>query len=66
MWMPVEEHCRQLGSRFKFVNAGKIAGFKRPKKIDFIAEADMPRTGTGKILHRVLRERYGHWADHKH
>ncbi len=28
MWMPVEEHCRQLGSRFKFVNAGKIAGFK--------------------------------------
>jgi acyl-CoA synthetase (AMP-forming)/AMP-acid ligase II len=39
---------------------GKIAGFKRPKNLKFIAETDMPRTGTGKILHRVLRERYGH------
>ncbi len=36
----------------------KIAGYKRPKKIVFITPEDMPRTGTGKILHRVLRERY--------
>jgi fatty-acyl-CoA synthase len=42
---------------------GKIAGFKRPKAIHFIAEDDMPRTGTGKILHRVLRDRYGHWSE---
>jgi acyl-CoA synthetase (AMP-forming)/AMP-acid ligase II len=42
---------------------GKIAGFKRPKKLDFVTEEEMPRTGTGKILHRILRERYGHWAD---
>jgi acyl-CoA synthetase (AMP-forming)/AMP-acid ligase II len=42
---------------------GKIAGYKRPKSIDFISEADMPRTGTGKILHRVLREKYGKWSD---
>ena len=41
----------------------KIAGFKVPKSIDFIDEDDMPRTGTGKILHRVLRERYGKWGD---
>jgi fatty-acyl-CoA synthase len=41
----------------------KIAGFKVPKSIDFIEEDDMPRTGTGKILHRVLRERYGKWGD---
>jgi cellulose synthase/poly-beta-1,6-N-acetylglucosamine synthase-like glycosyltransferase/exo-beta-1,3-glucanase (GH17 family) len=27
-WRPVEEHCRELGERFKFVNAEKIAGFK--------------------------------------
>lgn len=40
----------------------KIAGFKRPKKLDFIADEDMPRTGTGKILHRSLRDRYGHWS----
>jgi len=35
----------------------KLAGYKRPKKIVFITPEDMPRTGTGKILHRVLRER---------
>jgi acyl-CoA synthetase (AMP-forming)/AMP-acid ligase II len=38
---------------------GKIAGFKRPKSVDFIEEDEMPRTATGKILHRILRERYG-------
>jgi acyl-CoA synthetase (AMP-forming)/AMP-acid ligase II len=38
---------------------GKIAGYKKPKTIDFIIEGEMPRTATGKILHRVLRERYG-------
>jgi len=42
---------------------GKIAGYKVPKSIDFIKEEAMPRTGTGKILHRVLRERYGKWSD---
>ncbi|MBI4965447.1 MAG: AMP-binding protein [Desulfomonile tiedjei] len=38
---------------------GKIAGYKRPKSIDFIVEEEMPRTATGKILHRVLKSRYG-------
>ncbi len=28
MWLPVEEHCRTLGERFKFVRADDIAGFK--------------------------------------
>ena len=36
----------------------KIAGYKRPKSISFIAEDEMPRTATGKLLHRVLRSRY--------
>jgi acyl-CoA synthetase (AMP-forming)/AMP-acid ligase II len=36
----------------------KLAGYKRPKKIVFITPEDMPRTGTGKILHRILRERF--------
>ena len=27
---------------------GKIAGFKRPKQIDFIKDEDMPRTGHGQ------------------
>lgn len=37
---------------------GRIAGYKRPRSVSFLAEQDMPRTATGKILHRVLRERY--------
>jgi exo-beta-1,3-glucanase (GH17 family)/cellulose synthase/poly-beta-1,6-N-acetylglucosamine synthase-like glycosyltransferase len=28
MWMPVEEHCRILGERFKFVLANNLEGFK--------------------------------------
>ena len=38
---------------------GKIAGYKRPKKIVFIDQDEMPRTASGKILHRKLRERFG-------
>lgn len=44
---------------------GKIAGYKVPKNIIFIKEEEMPRSGPGKILHRVLRERYGMWKDHQ-
>jgi acyl-CoA synthetase (AMP-forming)/AMP-acid ligase II len=43
----------------------KIAGYKVPKTIDFIDEDEMPRTGTGKILHRILREKYGTWSEKK-
>jgi acyl-CoA synthetase (AMP-forming)/AMP-acid ligase II len=35
----------------------RMAGYKRPRSILFIADADMPRTATGKILHRTLREK---------
>ena len=37
---------------------GKIAGYKRPRKITFIKDEKMPRTATGKILHRSLREMF--------
>ncbi|MCL6638556.1 MAG: AMP-binding protein [Firmicutes bacterium] len=37
---------------------GKIADYKRPRAVDFIADEDMPRTPTGKILHRKLRDTY--------
>jgi len=37
---------------------GKIAGYKKPKSVDFIKPEEMPRTTTGKIVHRKLRERY--------
>ena len=37
---------------------GKLAGYKLPKKVIFIDQDQMPRTPTGKILHRMLREKY--------
>ena len=40
-------------------SSNKIAGYKRPKSVAFIKEEEMPRTATGKILHRMLRQRYG-------
>jgi acyl-CoA synthetase (AMP-forming)/AMP-acid ligase II len=36
----------------------RIAGYKRPRSVSFIAENAMPRTATGKILHRVLRAQF--------
>ena len=44
---------------------GKIAGYKVPKNVVFIKDDEMPRTANGKILHRVLREKYGMWKDHQ-
>jgi acyl-CoA synthetase (AMP-forming)/AMP-acid ligase II len=35
-----------------------MAGFKRPKVVRFISGEEMPRTASGKILHRALRMRY--------
>jgi acyl-CoA synthetase (AMP-forming)/AMP-acid ligase II len=35
----------------------RLAGFKCPSAVRFLADAEMPRTATGKILHRVLRQR---------
>lgn len=34
----------------------RLAGYKRPRSVLFIADTEMPRTATGKILHRKLRE----------
>jgi exo-beta-1,3-glucanase (GH17 family)/cellulose synthase/poly-beta-1,6-N-acetylglucosamine synthase-like glycosyltransferase len=28
LWLPIEEHCRTLGERFKFVRADDVVGFK--------------------------------------
>lgn len=52
MTKEIVNHCKE-----------RMAGFKRPKSIDFINDEDMPRTATGKILHRVLREKYGTWSE---
>ena len=37
---------------------GRIASYKQPRSIAFIEEVDMPRTASGKVLHRALRERW--------
>jgi fatty-acyl-CoA synthase len=44
---------------------GKIAGYKVPRNVIFIKAEDMPRSGTGKVLHRELRNRYGTWGDQR-
>jgi acyl-CoA synthetase (AMP-forming)/AMP-acid ligase II len=43
----IKEHCKKA-----------LASFKCPKKIEFVAWEDIPRNGTGKVLHRLLRDRY--------
>jgi acyl-CoA synthetase (AMP-forming)/AMP-acid ligase II len=44
-------HCRR-----------SLANFKVPRRIDF-SKADLPRSGSGKILKRILREPY--WTHQK-
>ena len=36
----------------------RIAGYKRPRSVVFIRDEEMPRTATGKVLHRILRQRH--------
>ena len=33
----------------------RMAGYKRPRSVSFISDGEMPRTATGKILHRILK-----------
>jgi fatty-acyl-CoA synthase len=34
----------------------RLAGYKRPRSYSFIAESEMPRNATGKVLHRELKK----------
>jgi fatty-acyl-CoA synthase len=54
-------HQGQGASEFELLDwcKDRIAGYKRPKSVSFINEDEMPRTATGKLLHRMLRSRYG-------
>lgn len=40
---------------------GQLAGYKRPRSIDFVA--DLPRNASGKVLKKDLREKY--WEGHE-
>ena len=57
------EPSEELAKEILGFTKGTLAGFKRPKTLDFIEDEDMPRTPTGKILHRILREKYGTWSE---
>jgi len=57
------EPSEELAKEILEFSKGKLAGYKRPKSIDFIGDMEMPRTPTGKILHRILRGKYGKWSD---
>ena len=35
-----------------------MAGYKRPRAYSFIAESEMPRNATGKVLHRELKKQF--------
>ncbi|MBN2060621.1 MAG: AMP-binding protein, partial [Deltaproteobacteria bacterium] len=48
------EPSQELSKEIIDSTRGRIAGYKRPKSIDFISDDEMPRTATGKILHRML------------
>src|SRR5262249_12753863 len=45
------KHCRQT-----------LANYKIPRRIEFL-ESELPKSGSGKILKRILRERF--WAHHE-
>jgi acyl-CoA synthetase (AMP-forming)/AMP-acid ligase II len=57
------EPSDQLAQEIMEFCKGRIAGYKRPKSLDFIKDEEMPRTGTGKVLHRIVRERYAKGSD---
>jgi acyl-CoA synthetase (AMP-forming)/AMP-acid ligase II len=44
-------HCRQ-----------SLANYKIPRRVE-LSDTELPKSGTGKILKRILRERF--WGDQK-
>ncbi len=46
------------GDEIRVFCRDKIAGYKIPKQVFFLDDEEMPRTATGKILHRKLREKF--------
>lgn len=43
--------------------AANLAGYKKPRAVEFVDE--LPKTGSGKIMRRVLRDRYWRDADRR-
>ncbi|MFX0117343.1 MAG: class I adenylate-forming enzyme family protein [Candidatus Hodarchaeota archaeon] len=51
---------RETATEEEIINwcRGKIAGYKRPKSVVFISHEEMPRTASGKIMHKGCRDQY--------
>ena len=54
----LKDSCQATELELKAFCRKNMAAYKAPKKIVFMESQEMPRTGTGKILHRILRERF--------
>jgi fatty-acyl-CoA synthase len=52
----LRDHVQATADELLEWSRSRIAGYKRPQSVQFISDHQMPRTATGKILHRVLRE----------
>ena len=55
---PTVQASQDLARELVAFTGDRIAGYKKPKAVEFIAAEEMPRTPTGKILHRSLRDRF--------
>lgn len=56
--IPQDLHAPPTEEEIVIFCKDKMAGYKRPRAVRFISQEEMPRTGSGKVLHRMLRERY--------
>lgn len=57
-WVVLHQEASTSGADLLDWCRSRMAGFKRPQSVHIVADTDMPRTATGKILHRVLRDRW--------
>ena len=54
--VPRDGHTPTVASLVQFAR-DQLAGYKVPRSVTFVRPEEMPRTPTGKLLHRVLRDR---------
>lgn len=52
------EPSKRLATEIREFCRDQVSKFKVPKQVTFIDYDEIPRTGSGKIIHRILRERY--------
>ncbi len=52
------ESPNELTNEIRQFCEDKLARFKLPKECIYITSEEMPRTGSGKVIHRILRERF--------